>query len=264
MKKIIRKRIDRHYSPANKRAKFNVIADGLLAIAIMTLILANVYLSASNSGTVLGEQNDPNGVETPDDRQNNTTSTDDVVTPTSTDQVTSTSTPPKPVVIEVTDIDFQSFARYYTIEGEQLGIGPNPPVVGMTTKYWVFLSLKDFDHDLENVVLTANISDEVLFTGKSSVTHGDNISIDNELKTITWTLGDLPAQTDLETIGAALEMEITPIADQIGQSAVLISSISLYADDKIAKKPITKFGAVITTNLTADKLSDNNGVILAN
>ena len=258
MKKLFKKRWDKHYHSENKNRYWHLVIDSALAIILIGLIVTNIYIS-NNYGSVLGIQheviineieneNNSNATNTDNDNNDVATSTEDKITdPTQEEK-------PEPTKPKTTNIELKSFARYYTSEGEQLGIGPIPPVVGEPTNYWIFISIGNFNHDLENVEISATLPSNVSSTGDSSVTWGNNIEIvENK---ISWELGDLKIENE-ELIAAAFEVEIIPTDDQIGSATNLLEDISITATDLVTKKEITKHNPVITTNI-----KDSSGVVI--
>lgn len=255
MKTFFKKRWDKHYHKNNKNRYWHLIVDSLFSILVLTLIVANTYLSTNNSGLVLGTANNTNSNEIENNQNNNQNININSTT-------TNTQVGKEPgAVIKSTDIRLQSLARYYTAEGEQLGIGPLPPVVGATTKYWIFISLNGFDHNLENTLVSAKLPENVSLTGKSSVTMGDNMSFDLNSGEIKWNLGNILISDKDQAIGLAFEVELTPSDGQVGSVAKLLDDIKISALDSITKENITKTNPPITTNLSGDKIANSDGVI---
>ena len=260
MKKILDERFKKHYHPENKKRYFNIVADSILMLTILTLVGANIYLSAKNSGSVLGidYQSVINIIkEEPETAETNVEA--NIQTATSTAETNVKTEAVKPI-IKATDVKFFAFARYFTIEGEQLGIGPLPPTVGDSTNFWIFLSVRGFTHDLQNVNVSATLPQNVTLTGQSSISHGENITL-NEKGQIVWKIGDLKANETNQVIGAAFEVKITPTADQTGQTANLLENIAISATDTAVNQEITKTAPQITTYLINDKIANNDGVI---
>jgi len=259
MKQFIKNRWHKYYHLNNKNRYWHLIIDGLLAVIILTLIITNIYISAKNSGAVLGIQN--NNLTTSSDNNQNGNNQNTNKTPTALDNQNDNQTVKPEIIIKPTNIEFQSFARYYTEDGEQLGVGPLPPVDGRPTKYWLFINISGFNHDLEDILISAQLPANVSLTGKSSITQGDNISYENAARKIKWRADNLLAKDNRRPIGIAFEVEIIPYFNQIGQTAILLADISISAIDTLIQQPVTKTNPDIDTNLVADKLSGQNGII---
>lgn len=118
-------------------------------------------------------------------------------------------------------------ARYFTVEGDQLGRGPIPPRVGETTKYWIFAQLQNTTNRLKDVNFNAVLTPSVTFTGKQSVTVGSPLKSENGK--LSWDIYQLPANS---VTGWYFEVEVTPTADQIGKNLNLVKSITATAVDE--------------------------------
>ncbi|HNS33847.1 MAG TPA: hypothetical protein PKG83_01315 [bacterium] len=160
-----------------------------------------------------------------------------------------------------TSITLNAFARYYSDQGDQIGIGPLPPQVGQTTKYWVFISLSDYFNDLENITIKAELGPNVALTGKQSASASSGLI--NAGRQITWQidqariLGSEPAN-----VGVAAEVALTPQKEQIGANAILLQNISLSATDASTKTLIMKTSPNITTVLFPNQEKNNNSIVI--
>jgi hypothetical protein len=254
MKKLIKKRWAKHYHKQHKYRYINIAIDLVLMLIITTLIATNIYIPV-NSGKVLGiyddylkYANEDDNIDNQDKTDNTNDTDNDIATSTDNDVIN------EPVIIKTTDVKLSSFARYYTGDGEQLGVGPIPPRVGKTTSYWIFISVDNFIHNLDNAKITATLPENVIFTGKSSVAYGDNINVDNQ--ELSWIIGDLDSKND-QIIAAAFEISITPTIDSVDQTVNLLKNVSFSAIDSITKVNINKINSNITT-----KTNDDNGVVI--
>lgn len=259
MKNLIKKRWNKHYAKGKNKRYWHLTIDSLFTIIILTLVLVNTYLSTTNSGLVLGTHNDndfiiKNIAEYQADNQieNNDTAT------TTDNQIIEDQI----VAIKSTDIKLQSLALYNTVQGEQLGVGPIPPIAGKATTYWIFISVKDFSHDLENVLVSAKLPTNVSLTEKSSVTLGNNISYNDTAREINWDLGNLTKSDQDSIIGLAFEVKLIPTTNQVGSTADLLTNIKISALDSVTSKTITKTSPNITTNLISDKTINSDGTIV--
>lgn len=249
MKTFFQKRWDKYYHQANAKRHWHLIVDGFLSVIILTLLAVNTYLTTNNYyGSVLGTQNNINTANEPNDNQNingNATSTDEQNVNQPEAQTKST------------DLKLQASAIYYTATGEQLGVGPLPPQVGAVTKYWLFINIDGFSHNLVNVLVTANLPENVTWTGKSSLTQGDNLSFDDNSRQIKWLLGELTTN-DQKPIGLALEVSLIPTAEQIGLEAQLLNDLKISATDTITGKIIVKNNPILTSDLVGGQLREIN------
>ncbi|MBU1130834.1 hypothetical protein KJ840_01760 [Patescibacteria group bacterium] len=160
----------------------------------------------------------------------------------------------QPLAIKLSsDLKFTIQGKYYTADGDQLGVGPLPPEVGQTTSYWLFWKLANGFNDLNNLIVSAALPSQVIFTGKTSVTSGQGISYNPAAGIITWELAELSAK---ETAQAGFEIELTPILAQIDTSPPLLINNSLRATDNFTNQEIKITAPSLTTNL-ADFSADS-------
>ncbi|KKQ27879.1 MAG: hypothetical protein US42_C0004G0018 [Candidatus Magasanikbacteria bacterium GW2011_GWC2_37_14] len=151
--------------------------------------------------------------------------------------------------------------RYYTFEGDQLGRGPLPPQVGQETKYWVFIPISNGTSKISNLKLSAELPSFVNWTGKSSVTFGNNPVYDANKRNISWTLNSLNAHT---TAGVYFELGFTPTTDQVGTSPILIKNINFSAVDTYLETTINKNFGDLDISLKTDALGQSKGVKITN
>lgn len=164
-----------------------------------------------------------------------------------------------------TELVFNAFARYYTPEGDQLGIGPLPPIAGQITKYWIFFNLENYYNDAKDINITAHMPENARFTEKMSTTEEKGIEYNPENRIITWKLNAIQAPFNLfPSVGVAFEIALTPTNEQIGKIANLLKNIELTAIDSFTGEKITKNPNNITTSLIIDELSKNKGIIQKN
>jgi hypothetical protein len=154
-----------------------------------------------------------------------------------------------------------SFGRYATAQGDQLGRGPLPPLVGLETKYWAFINLTGTTNTLENIEITAELPDNVRFTGKQTVSTGD--SVEHDAGTISWNADQLDSTfaPDSKIIGLAFELGFTPTEEQTGTSPILLENIQITGTDAVTGAFISDWGPVITTNLPHDLMAEGLGVV---
>ena len=133
---------------------------------------------------------------------------------------------------------FTGETRYYTDEGDQLGRGSLPPKVGKETKYWVLLNISNTTSKFEKIELSAQLPNYVSWTGKTSVSHGRDVSYNESSHKITWST---PYLSPYERAGVYVELAITPAGAQLGTTPVILQNITIsgydsYIDKKLSKK----------------------------
>ena len=161
-----------------------------------------------------------------------------------------------PVALPITSpIRVSSFGRYSTLQGDQIGRGPLPPVVGEETKYWIFWNISGTTNTLKNVEITAVFPPNVRAGDKQSVSTGRMAQFDNGM--VSWTIDELPPTfaPGSKTVGIAFEVAVVPSADQAGQMLALLDHVRLTAVDAFTGELIQAYGARITTDLPNDAMA---------
>lgn len=159
-------------------------------------------------------------------------------------------------------IYLQSFARYWTATGDQLGRGPVPPFAGETTKYWIFWNIAGTTNELTNIKIDADLGPGVTLTGRQSVSVGTSIMQSGN--SVVWELDSIEPTLGLgNTIaGAAFEVAITPTESQIGTAPTLLESAIITAHDAFTGGVVTGSASAVSTNLTNDsKASVLGGIV---
>jgi len=97
--------------------------------------------------------------------------------------------------------------RYFTTEGDQIGRGPLPAVVGKQTKYWALINLQNTAGTREQIHLQATLAPSAQWTGKTSVSHGNDVMYNPQTRMISWQITSL---APFEKAGVYIELGITP------------------------------------------------------
>ncbi len=163
-------------------------------------------------------------------------------------------------------LGLESFARYFTVEGEQLGLGPLPPVIGIPTRYRVYLRLTNGLNAVDKTVVTATLPNNVSWQNKASVSFGPDLSYDATTRQVTWTVGRLEAYAGQNTapIVASFEVEIIPTVAQRGSYAPLLVSPQINAVDQKTGRSLSSDGPSATTNLSGDTKAQAKGGKVSN
>lgn len=146
--------------------------------------------------------------------------------------------------------------RYFTEEGDQLGRGPLPPEVGKETKYWAFIHLFNRTNEVRDVAITATLPPGVTWTGKSSVSHGNEARYHASSKTITWTTQELEPHSQA---GVYLELGIIPTNEQMNTSPLILTNISATATDGFTNIALHTTVPPLDTSLPTDEEGRKEG-----
>lgn len=132
-----------------------------------------------------------------------------------------------------TNLLISAVAKYRLNEGDQLGVGPLPPVVGQTTKYWIFLAAETDYNDASNISVTASLPANVRPTGRISATSPQPVKFDLTNNQVSWQVETIVApSSDYPQVGTAFEVTLTPTKDQVGKPAALLTTIKASGQDK--------------------------------
>lgn len=148
-------------------------------------------------------------------------------------------------------------SRYYTDEGDQLGRGPLPPVVGEETKYWALITIHNTTNNINSVTFSATLPEHVVFTGRTSVSHGDLPLFSPSSRTISWSL---PRLTARDSAGIYMELALTPTTGQRGTSPILLQNISMKATDGFTNVTIQKTAPAIDISIPKDEIGSQKGI----
>jgi len=149
-------------------------------------------------------------------------------------------------------------AYYYTSQGDQIGIGPLPPVVGLPTRYWILFDLGVANGDLENFALVATLPKEVKFTENRTLIVGE-MSYNPGANQVLW---KVPQLREGELAKAGFEVEVIPNEQQIGQVLNLVDKIVYNAKDSLFGQEISGSVAKIDTRLEKDSLATSDGQVI--
>jgi len=110
---------------------------------------------------------------------------------------------------------------YNSPQGDQLGLGPLPPIVGLPTDYWAFIRLES-DGALEEVSCRAKLAANVELGDGRSLLAGE-FNYNQASRQIVCKIGAITAG-DPYRLGFALRF--IPAAEQAGKTPVLVSDIA--------------------------------------
>lgn len=164
-----------------------------------------------------------------------------------------------PAIKILSQLKISSAGYYYSPQGDQLGVGPLPPKVGVPTSYWIFWEIENFGNDLSNITMSADLPEDVIWADEKTLLAG-NLMHGEISNRIVW---------DLEKINstggeykAGFKLDLIPKEDDIGSVLDLLENIRFSAYDNFCNKKQEKSLEKITTNLKYDELSSGKGVVI--
>jgi len=156
-----------------------------------------------------------------------------------------------------TPFHLTSNVRYYTPSGDQIGIGPVPPRVGETTKFWVSWRLSATTADLSNFFVHASLPPGVLFTGRQALPQGGQLSGQNGQ--VVWQLPFVPASN--EGVTANFEIAFTPTRKMRGMVPQLLGPGTATAMENRTQTIVHTGTDALDTNLIGDERAKNKGTV---
>lgn len=153
-------------------------------------------------------------------------------------------------------VSLSASIRYYATSGDQLGVGPLPPIADQPTHYWLQWRLAPRSDAVRDLVLKASLPQGVRWTGNVALPIGGDITEENG--ELIWKLSEWPAQTD----GIAnIEIEFTPTTAMKGITPYLLGESSIEATDARTFEIIKTTYPALDTSLPDDERARGNGVV---
>lgn len=149
--------------------------------------------------------------------------------------------------------------RYFTNDGDQLGIGPMPPVVGKETKFWIFVTIENTTSKVNDVAFSARIPANISWTGKSSVSQGQDVSFNAGSRTVSWKAQSLSAHANA---GIYMEVAFTPGPGDVGRVPVVLENIRISGVDSFIGESIERVLGPLKADFRQDKKALEMGVLV--
>jgi hypothetical protein len=165
-----------------------------------------------------------------------------------------------PTVKINSQLNLEANLYYHSPQGDQLGIGPIPPVVGVPTKYWLIVKANNQGNNLSDLVFSAQLAPGVEFADEYSLLAG-KFSYDSSRRRLIWQVDSLEASGGDYIANFAVNLIAT--ADQIGKNALILNNLEYYADDDWTGVEIHKRLYNLDTSLPADRLNKGEGAVLS-
>ncbi len=162
-----------------------------------------------------------------------------------------------------TPVMFESFGRYATDAGDQLGRGPLPPRVGIETKYWIFWHVGGTINELTDVRIEGTLGPGVQYTGRQSSSQNSGVQYDAATNTISWETSVINPSLSptAKIVGVAFELGLTPDTNMVNTSPVLLYDVRITGTDSRTGAFVSRSGASVTTNLPSDLMANGKAVV---
>jgi hypothetical protein len=148
---------------------------------------------------------------------------------------------------------------YYSAQGDQLGVGPLPPVVDVPTDYWIFWQVNNSGNELQNLTVSADLSANVGWTDQKTVLAGD-LQFGQVSHKAIWTVNDIAASGG--NYRAGFEIELIPTAADLGKVTILVSNIQYSAIDTFTGQQISGTLPSIDANIKDDPSASGKGKVI--
>lgn len=152
---------------------------------------------------------------------------------------------------------FETYALYFTPDGDQLGRGALPPTPDKETTYIIITQIHSGTEDLSNVQFSANLAKEVIRTAKPTANYASPPSISGNQ--IHWSSPTVPANS---MITLTFRVTIIPTEQDIGTNLPLLHNIATTATEASTGKPIVNKKTIIDTSLPNDTIARSRGVVV--
>jgi hypothetical protein len=164
-----------------------------------------------------------------------------------------------PVIKLSADFNASSVAYYTSPQGDQLGIGPIPPLVGIPTNYWIFWEVKN-SGNFKDLVFSGYLPQGVELNVGRSLLAG-NFNYNSSSRQIVWKVTELADQNDSYRLG--FEVKVVPTETQVGQILPLLINTRYYIVDSLTGEEKKGELESLTTNLEADHFNSGQGKVIS-
>ncbi|MFA6514600.1 MAG: hypothetical protein WCT50_04980 [Patescibacteria group bacterium] len=152
-------------------------------------------------------------------------------------------------------VNVQAAGYYNSPQGDQLGSGPLPPIVGLPTNFWIFLKAEPAG-DFGEFVVSAKLPKNISFTNNTSMLAG-NLNYSSSSRQVIWQVDSL--QEDGNDYRVGFEVQLIPTKEQIGKEAPLLNSIKFKALDIFSNLRIEGNVSSLDTALEHDTINAGEG-----
>ncbi len=157
------------------------------------------------------------------------------------------------------DTSVSTSAYYHSIRGDQLGIGPIPPIVSIPTSYWIFFQVENLGNDLKDFVISGRLPTYAKLGEKKTLLAG-NYSFNKENNRLIWQVPVIDKSGG--TYRAGFQIEITPSNEHVGQVLNIIEDIRYRYNDDASYQEQSGSLPNLDTNLKDDFINQGQGSVL--
>lgn len=163
-----------------------------------------------------------------------------------------------PILKLAAELNIKAAVYYTSPQGDQLGVGPVPPIVGIPTSYWIFWEAKS-NGDFKNLVLSARLPKGIELGSNRSLLAGE-FSYSTSSRQIIWKVPQLKGNDDNYRVG--FEIKLIPVAEQVGHVLPLLTQARYYGQDALTIEESAGSLSNLTTNLETDRFNSGQGQVV--
>lgn len=163
-----------------------------------------------------------------------------------------------PEIIIAPDVKAYAAVYYNSPQGDQLGLGPLPPQLGLPTNYWVNFQASGLMPGMNDFILSARLAKNVTYTENKSLLAGD-LSYIASSRRVIWKISKFSAEM---TPQAGFEIQLVPTEAQVGKSPVLLEDIKYSFVDSASNLESEGQLDALTSNLEFDKINKGQGEVV--
>ncbi len=157
-----------------------------------------------------------------------------------------------------TNISLNSAGYYYGPQGDQLGIGPIPPKLGIPTTYWVIWEINNLGNDMTDFEVSADLPSNVVWLEQTSLIAG-TASYSPVGRRVLWNLDAISKTGGNYRLSFAVS--IVPAESDLGKVPNLLTNIQFRGKDSYSGAVISKNLANINTNIESDRKAGGKGTV---
>lgn len=153
--------------------------------------------------------------------------------------------------------EIKTSLNYYNDFGDQIGIGPNPPAIGIPTNYWFKVEINTKEDDMQSINLYSIIPDSVSLTGEKNISDGDFQFIFTN-RSLNWKIQSPQRNTSYKM---ELELSTVPDSANLGKLIDIVKNIKIQSKDLYCEKEFEKTIKDLSTDLKYDFFGKNKGLV---
>lgn len=162
----------------------------------------------------------------------------------------------KPLDLQA-QLNVSAVAYYNSPQGDQLGAGPLPPVVGLPTNYWIFWEAKS-DGDFKDLAMSGRLPQGVELTGARTLLAGQ-LKYNTSTRQLIWQVPDIKGGSDIYRAG--FEIQLVPTSSQLAHVPMLMAGLKYFSTDALSAQEASGTLPDLSANLDFDRFNKGQGKV---